>query len=198
MKQFPWWRSGYESAYLAAVRLQQDNTVEALFHSFRALEGTVIAWCRNDFRDHLKEDSRYGTQLQRSILEILPQYEREELSELSQEKWRKYKGLGLYGDPLYGLLRQAKPQWRTHPHIKIVWESAKGKRNDTFHKIEGLTKEDVFEAWQAQNVESWMTCMLSCLNFVSGQDFKSLEEASLMAQVHEALQGAIDRYQPFG
>jgi hypothetical protein len=36
-----WWWTGYEAAYLAVVRLEQDNTVEALFHSFRAVEGLI-------------------------------------------------------------------------------------------------------------------------------------------------------------
>ena len=35
-----WWMA-YEQAYLAVVRLEQQNTTEALFHSFRAVEGLV-------------------------------------------------------------------------------------------------------------------------------------------------------------
>jgi hypothetical protein len=38
-----WWAS-YESAYLAVVRLRQGNTVEAMFHSFRAVEGLLAKW----------------------------------------------------------------------------------------------------------------------------------------------------------
>jgi len=36
-----WWWTGYEAAYLAVVRLEQGNTVDALFHSFRAVEGLI-------------------------------------------------------------------------------------------------------------------------------------------------------------
>lgn len=36
-----WWWTGYEAAYLAVVRLEQENTVDALFHSFRAVEGLI-------------------------------------------------------------------------------------------------------------------------------------------------------------
>jgi len=39
-----WWWTAYESAYLAMVRLKQENTVEAMFHSFRALEGLAIKY----------------------------------------------------------------------------------------------------------------------------------------------------------
>ncbi|NER26162.1 MAG: hypothetical protein F6J89_00425 [Symploca sp. SIO1C4] len=37
-----WWWTAYESAYLGVVRLRQENTVEAMFHSFRAFEGLAI------------------------------------------------------------------------------------------------------------------------------------------------------------
>ncbi len=37
-----WWWTAYEAAYLSVVRLNQDNIVEAMFHSFRAFEGLAI------------------------------------------------------------------------------------------------------------------------------------------------------------
>ncbi len=37
-----WWWAAYESAYLGVIRLRQGNTVEAMFHSFRAFEGLAI------------------------------------------------------------------------------------------------------------------------------------------------------------
>jgi len=37
-----WWWTAYEAAYLGVVRLKQGNTVEAMFHSFRAFEGLAI------------------------------------------------------------------------------------------------------------------------------------------------------------
>ena len=42
-----WWWTAYEAAYLAVVRLKQGNTVEAMFHSFRALEGLAIKYAKN-------------------------------------------------------------------------------------------------------------------------------------------------------
>ena len=39
-----WWWMAYESAYLAVVRLKQGNTVEAMFHSFRGVEGLLTKW----------------------------------------------------------------------------------------------------------------------------------------------------------
>ena len=46
-----WWWTAYESAYLAVVRLKQGNTVEAMFHSFRALEGLAIKYAHNERPD---------------------------------------------------------------------------------------------------------------------------------------------------
>ena len=81
------------------------------------------------------------------------------------------------------------------------------KRNDLFHQLKGLMgQEEVFENWRSKNEkkwegrseEKWKMRVVNCLNFISDQNFKSLEEASLMSQVHEELVEAIDRYQPLG
>jgi hypothetical protein len=36
-----WWWTSYEAGYLAVIRFRQGNYVEALFHSFRAVEGLL-------------------------------------------------------------------------------------------------------------------------------------------------------------
>ena len=191
---FPWWRSGYESAYLAWVRLQQENTVEALFHSFRGLEGTILMWAKHEFSADLQESPKFGLQLKRSILQKLPKYEMK-LSELNQINFKKYENIGLFGNPLYELLRQAKPAWPENGSIQIVWEDAKTQRNSAFHTIEGLQKEEVFKSWNTETVEDWMKRILNCLNFVTGQSFTSLESASLMAKVHQDLKESIETYE---
>jgi hypothetical protein len=187
---FPWWRSGYESAYLAWVRLQQENTVEALFHSFRGLEGTILAWAKHTVNAHLQEHPKYGIQLKESIVTLFPKY-KAALSDPNQKKLDKYGNIGLFGDPLYELLRQAKPDWKENGSIQIVWEEAKDQRNSAFHTIEGLQKEEVFRAWNTENAEDWAKRILSCLNFVTDQTFTSLAAASLMTQLHEDLKSAI-------
>jgi hypothetical protein len=194
---FPWWRLGYESAYLAWVRLQQENTVEALFHSFRGLEGTVLAWAKHTFSDHIQQDPKFGAQLKDSIVRVLPEY-RAALSKPNRDKFDQYRNVGLYGDPLYELLKQAKPEWVSHSRIQIVWTDAKDQRNSAFHRIEGLQKEEVFQAWKTENEIDWELCVLSCLNFVTGQSFGSLREGSLMAKVHGELKGAIAIYEAGG
>ncbi|MEA5575951.1 hypothetical protein [Anabaena sp. UHCC 0451] len=44
-----WWWTGYEAAYLAVIRVIQGNYVEALFHSFRAVEGLLRYLDKNKY-----------------------------------------------------------------------------------------------------------------------------------------------------
>ena len=50
IKEDNWWWMAYEAAYLAVVRLNQENTVESMFHSFRALEGLTIKYAKKNRR----------------------------------------------------------------------------------------------------------------------------------------------------
>ncbi|MEY2977458.1 MAG: hypothetical protein RLZZ435_1597, partial [Cyanobacteriota bacterium] len=45
-KEENWWWIAYEEAYLALIRKQQGNIVEAFFHSFRAFEYIFFEWCK--------------------------------------------------------------------------------------------------------------------------------------------------------
>ncbi|MGB7710665.1 MAG: hypothetical protein WBL95_14215 [Microcoleus sp.] len=196
---FPWYQSGYESIYLAWIRLEQGSTVDALFHSFRAAEGSIIKWAEKRFRSHIFQDPIYGLQIKISICQELPNY-LNALSENLQKNFQKWRNLGLYGDQLYELLKQARPDWQNHPDIKTVWEVAKKERNNCFHRLEGLQESEVFAAWDTQNKDEWKQRILSCMNFIAKQEdllqeFTSLEEASLMAKVHDELVKAIARYE---
>ena len=194
INNFPWYQSGYESAYLAWVRLEQGNTVEALFHSFRAVEGTVIKWAEKRYSSHIVKHPEHGLQIKLSIFQELPDY-LNALSDKMQKNFQEWRNLGLYGVQLYELLKVARPDWKTHHDIKIVWEVAKKERNNCFHSLEGLQKHEVFAAWQTKNEDDWKKRILSCLNFIAKDDlteeFTSLEEASLMFKVHEDLKKAI-------
>lgn len=192
--KFPWYQSGYESIYLAWVRLEQGSTVDALFHSFRAAEGSIIKWVEKHYSSHIVKDPKYGLQIKLSVCQKLPNYFKA-LSEPNQTKFQKWGQIGLYGDPIYELLKQARPEWKDHPDIKIVWESAKKQRNNCFHQIEGLQESEVFEAWGTKTKDEWKKRILGCLNFIAKEDlpqeFTSLEDASLMFKVHEELKNAI-------
>ena len=205
VSSFPWYQSGYESIYLAWVRLiKQGNTVDALFHSFRAVEGSISKWVEKRYGSHIIKkgdpsyDSKSGPQLKFSICQELPDY-LYELSPTWQKSFQDKRKIGLYGEQLYKLLKEARPEWEHHPDIKIVWEVAKDQRNNLFHRLEGLQESDVFEAWDTNNLEDWKKRILGCLNFIAkedlSKDFISLEEASLMAKVHEQLEKAIANYE---
>lgn len=195
IKEFPWYQSGYESAYLAWIRLEQGSTVDAMFHSFRAVEGSICKWVEKRYDAHICKDPKYGPQVKLSIRQELPGYFNA-LSQGNQEKFQKHGKMGLYGDPLYDLFKQARSDWKTNPDIKAVWDVAKAERNNLFHRLDGLQESELFDAWNTKNKENWKKRLLDCLNFIAQPDlpkpFTSLEEASLMAQVHQKLEAAIN------
>ncbi len=47
-----WWMA-YEQAYLGTIRLEQQNTTEALLHSHRAVEGALYAWAIASFPNYV-------------------------------------------------------------------------------------------------------------------------------------------------
>ena len=194
---FPWYQSGYESAYLAWIRLEQGSTVDAMFHSFRAVEGSICKWVEKRYDAHIFKDPQYGPQVKLSIRQELPGYFNA-LSQGNQEKFQKYGKIGLYGDPVYDLFKQGRPDSRNCPDIKVVWEVAKDERNNLFHRLDGLQELKLFKAWNTGDKEDWKKRLLGCMNFIAqpdlSQPFKSLEEASLMAQVHQKLEEAINSY----
>ena len=94
---FPWYQSGYESAYLACIRLEQGSTVDAMFHSFRAVEGSISKWIEKRYEAHIFRDPNYGPQVKLSIKSELPGY-LNALSQGNQKKFEHYKKIGLYGE----------------------------------------------------------------------------------------------------
>jgi hypothetical protein len=194
--EFPWWQSGYESAYLAWVRLKQGATVDAMFHSFRAVEGSVGQWAEKNYPQNIERDARKGLQLKKSILDNddFP----------SMRSW--FNGshglkpkIGLFGKSLFTLLKEARTDWSIDPNIRLfcgaIGTNNNDKdifewRNNLFHRLEGLQRQELFEAWDGSNEDEWIAKVVGCLNFISGQN-KSMNEVSLMVQVHQQLESAI-------
>ncbi len=111
----------------------------------------------------------------------------------------EFKGeaeIPLYGTSLDNLVQQAKPNYKHSLDMIKFWDVAKLWRNQLFHRLLGLGKDDVFGAWNTSNQKEWESRVLGCLNFLSSQDFASLSEATLMSQVHKELEEAISSYQP--
>jgi hypothetical protein len=189
-----WWWMGYEAAYLGVVRLRQGNTVEALFHSFRAVEGSIKEWALNEYQPQIK----YSNSNQPNTAYIhdlnLPANLRHWFN---SNKSRDYNNVGLFGKALFTLLEASHPQneWNQNSDIQAVAGNTIEERNATFHCLRGLEEKEVFQAWKTDSREKWEARVLGCLNFVSKQKFVSLKSASLMAKVHDELVNAIDRYE---
>ncbi|HBL13351.1 MAG TPA: hypothetical protein DD379_18510 [Cyanobacteria bacterium UBA11162] len=196
----PWaWWIGYESAYLAVVRLEQENTVEALFHSFRAAEGLICKWAEWQYEKHIdykkdKETDLESPLINRSIITELPHYLKNQFN--NKDKTKNQESVGLYSFNLYELLRQSR-KCEKDPRINVVWKIAAKWRNKYFHQLLGLQAQTVFDAWDTQHQADWEAKILDCLNFIiePKPPFTSLKEASLMSQVHKELDKAIEQYE---
>jgi hypothetical protein len=188
-KESNWWWSAYESAYLAVIRLVQKNTVEAMFHSFRAVEGAIGYWSKQEYPGDIVDRKGKPVAILRSPSK-LPNYLIKELEE------SKNSEMGLYGERLFKLFRESKPEFKEHDDLKAIWQSAKKKRNDQFHQLLGLDEKEIFQAWGRANQRSWEARLLNCLKLITNQNhFISIKKASLMFKVHEELEKAIAQHE---
>ena len=105
------------------------------------------------------------------------------------------KGVGGNRDSLYELIPKVLPNWETNPDMERFQEYVRDKRNQYIHNLLGLQEIELFKAWDTKNQEEWEARVLGCLNFISGEQFNSLQSASLMSQVHQELQNAIALYE---
>lgn len=177
-----WWWTAYESAYLAVIRLEQGNTVEALFHSFRAAEGLLSEWAKWRYPDDI-EITKTGAL--KAMLRANSQFPTSFKNKLEDKK----DGLMLYSGSLFELFRTTRPEADEQEDVKVVWGKAQGIRNQQFHRLLGLEKKDVFRAWGTKETAiAWQQRILNCLNFITEQQFQSLLEASLVAAVHQELE----------
>jgi hypothetical protein len=184
-KKENWWWTAYEAAYLGVVRLKQGNTVEAMFHSFRAVEGLLKKW--------LYEKS--GLRVEDGKAQLLREVE------FTNKKGdrKRTRSANAYGQGLYFALDSIKCI-DVHQYIDI-WTFGKvvfDRRNELFHQLGGLQdKGAVFAEWKSPNEEKsldeqgWKDRVKNCLNFVSDQMFVSIEDASLMVKVHQELERSI-------
>ena len=81
--------------------------------------------------------------------------------------------------------------------MKKFYKVTKTQRNEIFHNILGLSEEEVFKAWKMQTKNDWQKTVLECLNFITGKEkeFNSLEDASIMYQVHEEIVRELENYE---
>jgi hypothetical protein len=207
IKEENWWWLAYEAAYLGIVRLKQGNTVEALFHSFRSVEGLISEWARWKYPSHVKyEKDNYGKWawfVHKTIHQVLPNYRK--------DKFPTNGKIKLFSQSLYDLLQEGITEAKTDHNMTIFLNDARNQRNELFHQLVGLSNLKVYEAWSIAVSEepetkeewekidqAWQQRILGCLNCVTGKTFNFLDKessngeiASLMPQVHNELENAI-------
>lgn len=191
-----WWWMAYEQAQLALIRLEQENTAEAMLHSFRAVEGTIWEWIEHHISDHIDyPDNRYP-QLLDSILELYPSLQPKFVDRQTQAQ---LASINLNGHIQQALIEAAIPATLSHQDLQSFWRKEnRDRRNALSHRLGGISQKALFQAWGAdmRDVSAWQQRMVNCLNVITHQSMKSLKCASLFMQVHPKVQAAIAAYTP--
>ncbi len=176
-----WFWQAYEQAYMAVVRLEQDNSTEAMLHSFRAVEGLVNLWLRKNCSRHIQEYKKRYPQL---LPSICSQY-----SQL-QTYFAESKPIKLTGRIQQAVVEAILYNSRTSIDLQAFWsEETRETRNILSHQLGGIQKQEVFSAWGStiEKQEDWENRILNCLNLLSGQKATSLANVCLFYQVHRRL-----------
>jgi hypothetical protein len=186
-----WWMA-YEEMYLAVVRLEQENTVEAFLHSFRSLEALTVTWIRHYYPKIVSEPEVGFIQLKKnetcSSFKDNPKLR--ELRELFKDC--RDDSIDLHNHARRTLLTVADFRFKSDD-IEPLWTTAKDVRNRLSHNIEGLDTERLFTAWKTSNREKWEKRMLECLNLLSEQRFTSLWQPSLFASIHHRIKQKLEQ-----
>ncbi len=188
-----WWWMAYEQAQLSVVRLNQQNTTEAMLHSYRSVEGVLYEWAKASFPNDVKEAPNQYLLISQSILAQYPTLkssfidsQRQPLSEIKLQWWVWQE-----------LLAVAIPQAAANRDFKTYFASAREMRNKLSHYLGGLGEKEIFKAWgdDVNNSEQWQCPILNCLNLVTKQQFKSLSQASLFNKIHLKVIQVIANYE---
>jgi hypothetical protein len=187
-----WWIA-YEEAYLGIIRRNQGNIVESFFHSFRAFEGIFAEWGKNLFNEYV-DFSKDIPYLKSDVLNDPKNYlSGSDLKKL-KDKIQESGGIDLELSTLCKIFKEKKKNYKQKcADIIIFWDNDKEKRisarrNFIFHQVQGITEEQLLSFWLVQSVSEWQEKILRFLNFIADEkDFKTWQEGSLMARVHEKL-----------
>ncbi len=204
-----WYFPAYEEAYLSIIRCRQGNVVEAFFHSFRAFEGIMAGWGKQIFREHIVEEGG-KILLKKSIFDERdkffanakykqngkPDNDIAKLEEKIRQSEEEHYLLEFA--VLCKFFRSLRQEYKEQcPEIKDLLTNEVSKtRNAIVHQLLGLQEEELYRAWGVENCDAWQMRILRYLNFIAQQSFKSWDEASLMAYLHQKLTEVIAEYLP--
>ncbi|WP_434687044.1 hypothetical protein [Pseudanabaena minima] len=195
-ESWAWWIA-YEEAYLGIIRRNQGNIVEAFFHSFRAFEGIFAAWGNHFFNGNeneyvdLSKDIPY---LKADVLNDPQSYlSGSDLKKL-RDKIQKDGGIDLELSTLCKIFKEKRKNYKQKcKDIITFWDNDKEKRilarrNFIFHQVQGITEEQLLSFWLVDSVGKWQDKIRQFLNFIADEkEFKTWNDASLMARVHKEL-----------
>lgn len=191
-----WWWMAFEQAQLAQVRLRQQHTAEAMLHSFRAVEGAIWEWLLAEYGDYIQHLPRRYPQL---LVSICDRYPRLQSSFIDRATGQLRESVNLNGYVQQALLESAIPAVIRHTDFQSFWsQDNRDQRNALSHRLGGLTTRDLFLAWgtDIRNSEDWQKRIISCLNTITSQSFKFLDQASLFSFLHGQTQQSINNYEP--
>jgi hypothetical protein len=183
-----WWSMAYEQAYLALIRLEQDNTTEAALHSFRAIEGCLLEWAKVTLTPDFDNSKPGFPQVLPNICDRYPSIKtsyKKSQGNYPNAQWKSH----FRQDLLEAVLPAARGA-----EFQAFWQS-QGQRNRLSHELGGISKQEVFGAWgqEIKDKRQWESQILTCLNILTGQSFKTLQQASLFTVVQERVQESIKK-----
>jgi hypothetical protein len=190
-----WWWMAYEQAYLAVVRLEQDNTVEAMLHSFRAVEGCLLEWGKVTLGDHFQDDQQDSPKILNSILTSHPK-----LKDAFKTKNAGSNEIAPHAPWMLisvqrGILKVSLPA-ALQGDFEYFWsDDCRTKRNKLSHRLGGISEQELLSAWgeDIKDRSQWAARILVCLNILTGQSFKTLHQASLFAKVLDQVRSSIKK-----
>ncbi|MGF1567011.1 MAG: hypothetical protein ACFCVD_02860 [Nodosilinea sp.] len=190
-----WWWMAYEQAQLATIRLEQKYTAEALLHSARAVEGLMWEWAITQLPDYVQPRAAEYPILRPGVRALSPQlqaaYDKTQTQFPHREVQMRTRERRL-------LLEAVLPATAQSPDFAAFWNDVQTARNRLSHRLGGISEKEVLQAW-GQDIRTppqWQQRLLSCLNIISGQSFKTLAQASLFTQVHDRVKARVTTYQP--
>jgi hypothetical protein len=192
-----WWWMAYEQAYLAVVRLEQNNTVEAMLHSFRAIEGCLLIWAKETLGNHFQDNQQGSPIVLNSILGSHPK-----LKDSFKSKKPEKRDLGeieayVLWMPISvqrGVLKVSLPA-ALEGDFEYFWsDDCRRKRNEMSHRLGGMSEKELLSAWGegVGDRSQWAARILGCLNILTGKSFKTLQQASLFAKIQDEIKRSID------
>jgi hypothetical protein len=188
-----WWWMAYEQAYTALVRLQQQNTSEAMQHSFRAVEGVLWEWVIQTFPDDIVDRDNQYPLLKPSMLGRYPSLQRR-----YDEQLQKSSDVEVRGYIFRELLEAHIPSTALSMDFQVFWDRARIQRNQLSHRLGGISERKVLAAWgeDVRTTGDLERRLLGCLNPIAGKQYRSLAGVSLFAKIHQKVLEAIASYHP--